>query len=46
MVLISTYWNVNCNEILSRMSSRLVLISTYWNVNGEKSWIRFEVQMF
>ena len=32
-VLISTYWNVNINCILSVNSLFIVLISTYWNVN-------------
>ena len=31
-----------CNEILSRLSLRLVLISTYWNVNTEQEIKEFE----
>ena len=33
IVLISTYWNVNCDKIIFKQLPAYVLISTYWNVN-------------
>ena len=32
MVLIETYWNVNCFSLLIRPFWGCVLIETYWNV--------------
>ena len=34
IVLIDTWWNVNCGLINNRLSTRIVLIDTWWNVNN------------
>ena len=35
IVLISTYWNVNPEQLLPHIVKTTVLISTYWNVNTD-----------
>ena len=38
-VLISTYWNVNSQELIEKQTQELVLILTYWNVNVDSFFL-------